>query len=142
MAIDLLYFSTSDDFARYVMHEIGEAKKTILSYTQKLNDASKRFDALPKSGGKNNSNKSKWTGQDLSGNTKQREVEGFKILINPTPNYELSILDEAIKSSQERLEAFEKIDKHLLPGLKNRGMITAIFEDGLPIAFMMYNEEQ
>lgn len=142
MAINLLYFSTSTDFAAYVMHEIAEAKKTILSHTQKLNDASKRFDALPKSGGKNNGNRSKWIGQDLSGNTKQREVEGFKILINPTPNYELSILDEAIKSVQERLEAFENIDKHILPGLKSQGRITAIFEEGLPIAFMMYNEDQ
>jgi hypothetical protein len=70
----------------------------------------------------------------------EREIEGFKILVNPTPNYELSILDEAIKSVQERLEALESIEKHLLPSLRNHAKITAIFEDGLPIAFM-YNED-
>lgn len=139
MAINLLFFSTSEDFAGYVIQEIVEAKKTILSHTQKLNDASKRFDnnSLPKSdGGK----KPKWRGSELPGNTKQQEVEGFKILVNPTPNYELSILDEAIKTVQERLEVFERIEKHLLPGLKNHAKITAILEDELPIAFM-YNEE-
>ena len=139
MAINLLFFSTSEDFAGYVIQEIVEAKKMILSHTQKLNEASRRFDnnSLPKGDGRK---KPKWGGSELPGNTKQQEVEGFKILVNPTPNYELSILDEAIKSAQDRLEVFERIEKHLLPGLKNHAKITAILEDELPIAFM-YNEE-
>lgn len=128
----------AEDFEGYVIQEIAEAKKTVLSHTQRLNDASKRFDNLmPKGDGKK---KPRWMGSDLPGNTMQREVEGFKVLVNPTPNYELSILDEAIKSTQERLGAFEKIEKHLLPGLKNHAAISVIFDDGLPIAFM-YNEE-
>ena len=139
MAINLLFFSTSEDFAGYVIHEIVEAKKTVLSHTQKLNEASRRFNnnSLPKGDGKK---KSKWGRSELPGNTKQEEVEGFRILVNPTPNYELSILDEAIKSVQERLQVFERIEKHLLPGLKNHAKVTAILEDDLPIAFM-YNEE-
>jgi hypothetical protein len=137
LAINLLFFSTSEDFAAYVIQEIVGAKKTILSHMQRLNEASRRFDSSPKGDGRK---KPKWGGSELPGNTKQQEVEGFKILVNPTPNYELSILDEAIKSAQDRLEVFERIEKHLLPGLKNHAKITAILEDELPIAFM-YNEE-
>lgn len=139
MAINLLYFSNPKDFEGYVIQEIADAKKTILSYSEKLNNASKRYESLPKGDGKK---KAKWTGggSDLLGNTKQQEVEGFRILVNPTPNYELSILDEAIKSTQERLEALEKIEKHLMPSLQNHPNITAIFDDGIPIAFM-YGEE-
>jgi hypothetical protein len=141
LAINLLYFSNPKDFEGYVIQEIADAKKTILSYSEKLNTASKRYESLPKGDGKK---KSKWTGgggSDILGNTKQQEVEGFKILVNPTPNYELSILDEAIRSVQERLEALEKIEKHLMPNLRDHPNITAIFDDGIPVAFM-YGEEK
>lgn len=138
MAINLLYFSTAEDFTGYVIQEIAEAKRAILSHTQRLNDASRRFDSLPKDNGKKKLMKR--AESESPGNTRQREVEGFRILVNPTPNYELSILDEAIRSAQERLEALERLEKHLLPDLKNHAKITAIFEDGLPIAFM-YNED-
>ncbi len=140
MAINLLYFSNPKDFEGYVLQEIAEAKKTILSYTEKLNNASRRYESLPKGDGKK---KSKWTGggSDVPASTKQQEVEGFKILVNPTPNYELSVLDEAIRSVQERLEALEKIEKRLMPVLQNHPNITAIFDDGIPVAFM-YGEEK
>lgn len=142
MAINLLFFTTSEDFAGYVIQEIVEAKKTVLSHMQRLNEASRRLDNNNNSPQKGDGKKkSKWAGSDLpQENTKQQEVEGFRILVNPTPNYELSILDEAIKSVQDRLDVFERIEKHLLPSLKNHAKITAILEDELPIAFM-YNEE-
>ncbi len=136
MAINLLYFSNPKDFEGYIIQEIADAKKTILSHTEKLNDAVKRYENLPKSDGKK---KSKWTGGgtlDSAGNTMQQEVEGFRILVNPTPNYELSILDEAIKSAQDRLEALEKIETHLMTSLQNHPNITAVFNDGVPVAFM------
>jgi hypothetical protein len=137
MAINILHFSNAEDFAGFVVQEIVEAKKTILSHTQELNDASRRLDNLSIGDGKK---KPKWFGANLQERTRQREIEGFKILVNPTPDYELSILDEAIKAAQDRLEAFERLEKHLLPSLKDHTKITVISEDGIPIGFM-YKED-
>ena len=77
----------------------------------------------------------------MPANMKQVEIEGLKVLINPTPSYELPVLDEAIGYIQTKLEALERIKKYLLPSLKSYAKITAIYDEGIPQAFMCYETD-
>jgi hypothetical protein len=70
---------------------------------------------------------------------KQAEVAGFKVLMNPTPMYELNILDEAVSSAQDRIDVLERAKKELLPAIREgNAKIAVIFYDGMPEAFMCY----
>lgn len=135
MVISLLFFPSLHDFASHIDREIVDAKDSLLHHTQKLNDSRKRYDLALSSNDQKPKNRNQ---NNASGNTKHVEIEGFRILVNPTPNYELSILDECIAPIHGKLEALERIKKHLLPSLKNCKEITVILEDGIPTAFMCY----
>ena len=78
--------------------------------------------------------------REKQSNTRQMDIAGFKVLVNPTANYELNLLDEATKSVQEKIESLERIRKQFIPSLKN-GKIAAILDDGIPTAFMHYTEK-
>ena len=133
MGIIILFFETREDLSKYAELQLTEAKNTLLSHSRRLSEAQKRADL--EGGGQNNKKK-----QDKQNDTRQTDIAGFKVLINPTANYELNLLDEATKSVQEKIEVLERIRKQLLPGLKN-GKIAAVLDDGIPTAFMHYTDK-
>ena len=133
MGIIILFFESREDLSRYADLELTEAKNTLLSRSRRLSEAQKRADL--EGGGQKNKKK-----QAKQNDTTQTDIAGFKVLINPTANYELNLLDEATKSVQEKIEVLERIRKQLLPGLKN-GKIAAVLDDGIPTAFMHYTDK-
>lgn len=133
MGIVISFFDSIEDLSRHMDQQLAETRKVLLSHSKKVDEARKKFDEA----GMGREDKKKWEGQ---GGTKQTEVSGFKVLVNPTANYELNLLDEAIRSAQQKIEALERVTKQLLPSLKN-GRIAAIFDDGIPTAFMHYLEK-
>jgi hypothetical protein len=133
MGIIILFFESIEDLSKYADLQLAEAKNTLHSHSRRLSEAQKRVDL--EGGGQNNKKK-----QDKQNDTRQTDIAGFKVLINPTANYELNLLDEATKSVQEKIEVLERIRKQLLPELKN-GKIAAVLDDGIPIAFMHYTDK-
>jgi hypothetical protein len=130
MGIIISFFESREDLSRYIEQQLSEAKNTLLSHSRRLSEAQKRFDL--EGGGQDSKKK-----REKQNDTKQSDIGGFKVLINPTANYELNLLDEATKSVQEKIEVLEKVRNQFLPNLKN-GKISAIFDDGIPTAFMHY----
>jgi hypothetical protein len=65
-------------------------------------------------------------------------VAGFKVLTNPTPLYELNVLDEVVGFTQDKIDALERTKNELLPTLQDKRKIAVISYDGTPEAFMCY----
>jgi hypothetical protein len=119
MGIIVYFFDSPKDLGSYVEQQLKEARGLILSHSHRLEEARKKFDSRTKGGTK----------------SRQSEVAGFRVLVNPTADYELQILDEAVKSTQEKIEVLERVRKELIPSLKET-RVTAILDDGIPTAFM------
>lgn len=137
MGISLSFFDSTADLIKYIDQELTETKGLLLSHTRKVEEARKRFDAAKK---EETSKNSKASRSGLLGNTKQlSDIKDFKVLVDPSPDYELNLLDEAIKTAQEKIEALEKAKKEVIPVLRNSTTITAIFDNEVLIAFMYHS---
>ena len=135
MAVTVNFFESVPDFKKHVNETIAETK-TILGVTlQKTEEVRKRyevakkhFDSLRKLSGK----------KEIPKDTKQMEVASFRILINPSADYELTLMEESVSSLQEKLESFEKT-KELFPSLPSENMkIAMVLSEGVPAGFMFY----
>lgn len=133
VGIGLTFFDSTDDFTRFLEKQLTDMKALFHSHSKKLDDAQQQ--SKP-SGTQGSSKQTKIL--KPSGNTRQIQVDTFKVLVNPSPEYEASILDEAIKTVQEQIDALEKTQKQIVPLLRNNTKLAVIFMDGLPTAFMYY----
>jgi hypothetical protein len=135
VAVTVTFFESVPDFKRHVDETIAETKTTLGMTLQKTEEVRKRyevakkhFDSLRKLSGK----------KDVPKDTKQMEVATFKILINPSADYELTLMEESVSSLQEKLESFEKT-KELFPSLtENQMKIAMVLNEGVPAGFMFY----
>jgi alanyl-tRNA synthetase len=139
LAITVTFFSSVSEMSKYVDQTTADIKaalgyhlKEIEGVRQRYDKAKKRYEGFKKiTGGKS----------DALKDTKQLEVAGFKVLVNPSAEYELTIMEEAITSLQERLEAFEKT-KELIPAVSEENMkIGMVLNDGTPTGFMFYVQD-
>ncbi|WP_415281151.1 hypothetical protein [Candidatus Nitrososphaera sp. FF02] len=129
MGISVSFFGSVADCDVYVGQQIAEARRMLLSHTKQIEEIRRRHESMP--------------GTEAAGRAaqgiKQAEVAGFKVLMNPTPMYELNILDEAVSFAQDRIDVLERTKKELLPALREgNSRIAVIFDDGIPEAFMFY----
>jgi len=139
LAIVISRFDSVSSFTKYVEQMVQETKSALGAHMaeieeirKKYDKAKKRYDVMKKlTGGK----------ADVLKDTKQTEVAGFKVLVSPSAEYELTLMEEAITSIQEKLDAFERT-KELFPMLTEENMrIAAVVNDGIPTGFMFYVAE-
>jgi len=122
MPINYLVFDSVSNFKGYIERSIAETKSAMGSQMRGIDELKKKF----------NSRNPGSSGAD----TKRLDVAGFKVLVNPTIEHELKLMEEAFSSLQEQVEMFEKT-KELLPQMTNPNMrIGLVLEDGLPSAFI------
>jgi len=120
MTINFLVFDSVPDFKRHIEQTIAETKTSMGTQMRRIDEAKKRL--------KNRAS---------STDTKKLDIAGFRVLVNPTIEHELKLMEETFSSLQERLELFEK-SKELFPHLTNQSMkVAVVLEDGLPSAFML-----
>lgn len=135
MTITVTFFESVPDFKKHVDAAIAETKTTLGVTLQKTEEVRKRyevvkkhFDSLRKLSGK----------KEIPKDTKQMEVASFRVLINPSADYELTLMEESVSSLQEKLESFEKT-KELFPSLTEDKMkIAMVLNEGIPAGFMLY----
>ena len=161
MTISVSSFDSKSEFQQYVDQTIRETKTLLGSYMAKIELVRRKYNTSKRTNPDTTSNVSKGDGslrkflggkKDTSGskkpfdsptstNLKQQEVAGFKVLINPPPEYELRILEDTITSLQERLETFERA-KGLFPTITSeRTGISVVLDDGLPTGFVLHLPE-
>ena len=122
MPINYLVFDSVSNFKGYIEKSIAETKSAMGSQMRGIDELKKKF----------NSRNPGSSGAD----TKRLDVAGFKVLVNPTIEHELQLMEEAFSSLQEQVEMFEKT-KELFPQMTNPNMrIGLVLEDGLPSAFI------
>jgi len=162
MTISVSSFDSKSEFQQYVDQTIRETKTLLGSYMAQIELVRRKYNTSKRSnpettsnaskgdgslrkflGGKKDTKVSKKPAESLASSTnlKQQEVAGFKVLINPPPEYELRILEDTITSLQERLETFERA-KGLFPTITNeRTGISVVLDDGLPTGFVLHLPE-
>ena len=135
MAITVIFFDSISEFKKHIEAAIGETKTTLGITLQKTEEVRKRyevvkkqFESLQKLSGK----------KEIPKDTKQMELASFKVLVNPSADYELTLMEESVSSLQEKIESFEKT-KELFPSLSNESMkIAMVLNEGVPAGFMLY----
>lgn len=138
MTVTIMFFESVPEFKNHVERTISETKSTLGQTLAKTEDVRKRYDvtmkrfeALKKLSGK----------KEIPKDTKKLEVAGFKVLVNPSADYELTLMEESVSSLQEKLEAFEKT-KEIFPALNGDSMkIAMVLNEGVPAGFMFYVPE-
>lgn len=135
MTVTIEFFETVPEFKRNVEEVIVQTKLVLgqaLSKTEEVRkryeSSMKRFESISKlSGGK----------KDMRA-AKPMEVSGFKVLVNPSADYELTLMEESVSSLQEKLDAFEKT-REIFPSLNGDAMrIAMVLNEGIPAGFMFY----
>jgi hypothetical protein len=131
MGISVTYFGSIDELTKHVDTEFKSSMELYSSYAKKIESA--RGSGRPDSSSKSSTSVT-------SRSARQQEIAGFSVLSDPSPDYEISILDDALKSVQEKIDALKRIKQGLLPKLGPSGRVTVISEDGIPIAFINYSK--
>lgn len=126
MAITVNIFRSVQELQIDVERSIAESKKILGQTFTKTEEVRGRYNDERKKNGESRKD------------TKQMEIAGFRVLVNPTVDYELRLMEESATSIQEKINAFEKV-KELYPKLTAQDMkIAMILNDGVPSGFMFF----
>ncbi len=136
MTITIVFFDSGSEFIKHVEQSIVETKTLLGVQMNQIEETRKRYDKEKK---RNDTLKRLAGGKrEILQDTKQLEMAGFKVLVNPSPEYELTLMEDAINSLQEKLDAFERT-KQIFPQLGEDNLrIGMVQSEGVPTGFMMY----
>jgi hypothetical protein len=127
VAITFITFNSVGDFKRYVDQTIAETKSAMGIQMSSIDQLKRRHSSAK--GSKNPSEESQ-----------RKELAGFKVLVNPTVEHELKLLEETFSTHQDKLIVFEKV-KELYPHLKDEMKVGVVLEEGVPTAFMLHTDK-
>jgi len=138
VTITVEFFESISEFKKHVDATINETNKTLGIALQRTEAIRRRYEAKKK---EVDSLQKLAVKKDFSKDTKQMEVASFKVLVNPSADYELTLMEESVSSLQEKIESFEKT-KELFPSLSNESMkIAMVLNEGVPAGFMFYSPQ-
>lgn len=108
MVTEIKNFSSLGGFMDYIEGEVKAVKDKLEKYVNDLNIVRTKIESLDKF----SNFISKLTGKE-SKFPSQQEIDfmGLKLIINPSPHYEASILEEIIRKLNEKLISLQKIKK-------------------------------
>lgn len=138
MGISLSFFDSAVDLDKYLDQQLADAKALLVSHGRRIEEARRNFEG-PRAGEKAKEKK-KDPNSSKKGGAKQMDLDNFKLLANPSPEYEMNLLDEAILTIQDKISSLEKAKRQIVPRLKDTYNIVAIFDDGIPTAFMYHDQ--
>ena len=140
MTLAILTFQSPSEFTKYVEQTITETKAALTKYNGDIEEVRRRYEKTKKK--PEASKKQLGSQKELHVETKQTDVAGFKVLMNPTPDYELTLMEEVITSLQEKASAFESA-RGIFPVLGNNATkVSMILNEGIPTGFMLYMQGQ
>lgn len=139
MSITVAFFDSVQELRNYIDRSVSETKTILGTTFAKTEEIRKRYEASQATPGSE--------GIDRRGKkveptaTKQKEVAGFRILVNPTPEYELKLIEESVASLQEKIDMFEKT-KELYSSLdKQNAKVAMVLDEGIPTGFMFFGPD-
>jgi hypothetical protein len=138
MAITIYRFQSATELASYLDKVLSETKNTLSLHLKETEDIRIRYEKNRK---RNEAIKKLTGGKGEIATTKQLDFSGLRVLVNPTAEYELSLMENVIVSLQARIDAFQKI-KDTVPTIDFEGMrVSLVLNDGIPTGFMLYMQD-
>ncbi|MEM0030059.1 MAG: hypothetical protein QW572_06450 [Candidatus Nitrosocaldus sp.] len=129
----MIEFYSDQELLTYVEQEITTTRNNIKVHTEKAEEQRRKYTNL----------KGKYDEELLKGvSIEQRKVSGFKVLMNPTVEYELYIHESIVASLQEKLEALERT-KNMAKFMRAESVekVVMVVEDGKPVGFIVYKKK-
>lgn len=133
MVLSMIEFYSDQELLTYVEQEITTTRNNIKVHTEKAEEQRRKYTNL----------KGKYDEELLKGvSIEQRKVSGFKVLMNPTVEYELYIHESIVASLQEKLEALERT-KNMAKFMRAESVekVVMVVEDGKPVGFIVYKKK-
>jgi hypothetical protein len=138
MAITIHRFHSPTELVNYIDKMLSDTRNILSFHMKEIEEIRIRYEKYRK---RNEAIKKLTGGKGEIATTKQLDISGMRVLVNPTAEYELSLLENVIVSIQGKIEAFQKI-KDTLPSIGVEGMrISLVLNDGVPTGFMLYMQD-
>jgi len=132
-------FNTPDELKKFLDDEIGRIRTLLGDYLRRLEENRIKTEKLKKA----QEAIIKFAGEKQIPSLEGREIDlsGFKVFVNPSLRQEMDVLEDIVKSLQDKLNTIQKIRKALEPltGFEE-GIVTivAIISDNVPIKLMIH----
>ncbi len=131
-------FNTPDELKKFLDDEIGRIRTLLGDYLRRLEENRVKAEKLKKA----QEAITKFAGEKQIPSTEGREIDlsGFKVFVNPSLRQEMDLLEDVVKSLQDKINTTQRIRKALEPltGFEE-GILTvvAIISDNVPIRLMI-----
>ncbi|MEM3383475.1 MAG: hypothetical protein QXL52_03705 [Nitrososphaerales archaeon] len=138
-SLEFKTFNTPDEFKKFLDDEVGRIRTLLGDYLRRLEEnrikaerLKKAQEAIVKLAGEK---------QVTSFDGKEIDLSGLRVLVNPSLRQETEILEDIVKSLQDKLNIMQKIRKALDPLASfEEGIVTisAVMSDNIPIKLMVH----
>lgn len=133
MTISFSVCNSVPEFKKFVEQGIAETQSALGKQMTQIGVVRKKYEEAKKAAGVTGLGK-KLPARDV----KKTTIAGFNVLLNPSQEHELTLMEEAFSSLQDKLNTFERA-KGLYSVLSDERMkVGIVLEDGVPTAFMLY----
>ena len=134
MTISFIICNSVSEFKAFIEKNITETQSALGLQMKQIGVARRKYEEAKRAAGVSGLDK-KLPAKDV----KKISIAGFKVLVNPSIEHELSLMEEAFSSLQERLNTFNQVRGDIYPALSDDRMkVGVVLEDGIPSAFMFY----
>jgi hypothetical protein len=136
--IELLEFQPAAEFVKYLEDSIVKLKSKHATYTKLLQETKDREERRRKRITKLRELKQ----EENLNETRKFELGGYPVLLDPTPEYELKLIEHILFCLQDNLSAFERT-RELVP-LALSGEISKVcivLSNNVPVGCMVYSEQ-
>lgn len=133
MVTEFREFTNISEMIKPIDEEISKVRNMLGDYLRKLDESKLKSEKIKKA----RTAISKIAGMEveIAPSSKELDIMGLKIIVNPTPEDESLALEEIVKDLQERLTTLQRVRKSLEPltTMDVEVGITALMKDNIPV---------
>ncbi len=138
-SLEFKTFNTPDELKKFLDDEIGRIRTLLGDYLRRLEENRIKTERLKKA----QEAIVKLAGEKQVASFEGREIDlsGLKVLVNPSLRQETEVLEDIVKSLQDKLNIIQKIRKALDPLASfEEGIVTiaTVMSDNIPVKIMIH----
>lgn len=137
MVVEIREYEKVADLVKPVDDQINKIRSLLGDYLRRLDEARVRIEKLNKV----RSSLAKIVGGEVAVSQGSQEIDlmGLKIIVNPTPQDEISVYEEVVKDLQNRLTVLQRVKKALEPlsGMDVDVGVSVLIRDEVPVKILV-----